>query len=90
MFKLLVTVAVIYAVYHFWIKKPQIKTQKQATQRAHEEAKQKARRSQTKKKETEEEDTMVPCEKCGTYVAVDEAIIKDGRYYCSKSCAGVK
>jgi len=33
-----------------------------------------------------DEDTMVPCEACGVYVSVKEAFIKDGKYYCSKSC----
>ena len=35
-------------------------------------------------KETE---TMVECQKCGTFVSNKEAIIKDGKYYCSKECA---
>jgi len=33
-----------------------------------------------------DEDTMVPCEECGVYISVKEAFIKEGRYYCSKSC----
>ena len=90
MFKLILTVAVIYAVYHFLIKKPKVKAQKRATRRAYEEAmRQNASQSQPKA-DDDEEDTMVPCAKCGTYVAVDEAIIKTGRYYCCKSCAEVK
>ncbi len=32
-------------------------------------------------------ETMVECEKCGTFVSSKEAIIKNGRYYCSKECA---
>lgn len=32
------------------------------------------------------DDTMVPCETCGVFVSVKEAYMKDGRYYCSKSC----
>jgi uncharacterized protein len=35
-------------------------------------------------KETE---TMVECQKCSTFVSNKEAIIKDGKYYCSKECA---
>ena len=35
-------------------------------------------------------ETMVECEKCGTFVSNKEAIIKDGKYYCSKECAGAK
>ena len=30
---------------------------------------------------------MVECTQCGTFVSADEAIIKEGRYYCSKACA---
>ncbi len=31
-------------------------------------------------------DTMVECPKCGTYVSKDEAILSNGKYYCSKEC----
>ena len=37
--------------------------------------------------EEKETDTMVECDKCGTYVSNKEAIIKNGKYYCSKECA---
>ena len=33
-----------------------------------------------------EEDTLVECEKCSTYVTVKESIIVHGKYYCSKEC----
>lgn len=33
-----------------------------------------------------DEDTMVPCETCGVYVSAEEAFLKDGKYYCSKTC----
>ena len=33
-----------------------------------------------------EEDTLVECEKCSTYVTVKESIIVQGKYYCSKEC----
>ena len=35
-----------------------------------------------------EEDTLVECEKCGTYVTHKESIIVKGKIYCSKECAG--
>ncbi len=38
----------------------------------------------------QDEETLVECEKCHTFVSSKEAIIKDGKYYCSKECAGVK
>ena len=36
-----------------------------------------------------EEDTLVECEKCGTYVTYKESIIIKGKVYCSKECAGL-
>jgi len=35
-----------------------------------------------------QEDTLVECEKCGTYVTYKESIIVKGKIYCSKECAG--
>jgi len=35
----------------------------------------------------EADDILVECQKCGTFVSTKEAIIKDGKYYCSKECA---
>lgn len=31
--------------------------------------------------------TLVECEVCNTFVSVNEAIIKNAKYYCSKECA---
>jgi uncharacterized protein len=33
-----------------------------------------------------DEDTLVECEKCGTYVTMKESIIIKGKYYCDE-CA---
>ncbi len=33
-----------------------------------------------------DDDTLVECEKCGTYVTVKESIIVHGKYYCSHEC----
>ena len=33
-----------------------------------------------------DEDTLVECETCSTYVTVKESIIVSGKYYCSKEC----
>jgi len=33
-----------------------------------------------------DEDTLVECEKCSTYVTVKESFIVQGKYYCSKEC----
>ncbi len=48
---------------------------------------------QTRKKSKKQEprgDVMMECNECETFVNEDEAIIKDGKFYCSKKCAGVK
>jgi len=34
-----------------------------------------------------DDDTLVECEKCSTYVTVKESIIVSGKHYCSKECA---
>jgi len=39
-----------------------------------------------KKKYDEITDTMVECPKCGTYVSKDDAILSNGKYFCSKEC----
>jgi len=31
-------------------------------------------------------DTMVECPKCGTYTSKDDAILSNGKYFCSKEC----
>ncbi len=33
-----------------------------------------------------EEDTLVECTKCSTYVTVKESIIVSNKYYCSQVC----
>jgi uncharacterized protein len=33
-----------------------------------------------------EEDTLVECEQCSTYVTVKESMIISGKYYCSEEC----
>ena len=41
------------------------------------------------KKREEDGEVMVECSKCSTFVSKDEAIIKNGQFYCSKECAEV-
>jgi len=78
MFKILLTIAVIAAIYFFLIKKPQV-------------AKKYQERSEKEKNRPKvDEDIMVECEKCGTFVSSKEAIISDGKYYCSKDCARIR
>ena len=33
-----------------------------------------------------DEDTLVECETCGTYVTIKECIIIHKKYYCSQEC----
>lgn len=33
-----------------------------------------------------QEEAMIPCAQCGTYVQVKEALMRDGKYYCSREC----
>lgn len=33
---------------------------------------------------------MVSCDKCHTFVETNDSIVKDGKFFCSKECAGVK
>lgn len=42
-------------------------------------------RKESKEKKLEE-DTLVECETCGTYVTVKESIIINGKYYCCTEC----
>ena len=39
------------------------------------------------KKENIDSETMLECSECGAYVSGDEAILKNGMFYCSKECA---
>jgi len=36
-----------------------------------------------------EEDTLVECVECGTYVTYKESIIIKGKIYCSRECASL-
>lgn len=74
--KILALIGVLLFVYILFFKKPLPK----------EETKKEKKPNNRKLKS----DTMIECAKCDTFVSEDEAIIKDGAFYCSKSCAGVK
>jgi uncharacterized protein len=39
-----------------------------------------------RKKYDEITDDMIECAKCGTFVSQNEAILSNGKYYCSKEC----
>jgi len=44
--------------------------------------------SSTEEKREKDKDaqTVVECHECKTYVSVDEAMLVDGKYFCSKEC----
>lgn len=71
----LVLVAILFVIYIAFFKKSN-KTQNVSRKKT--------------KKSTPKGDVMMECEECETFVSEDEAIIKDGKFYCSKKCAGLK
>lgn len=42
------------------------------------------------KKNEKIEDEMVECPSCKTYVSQKEAILSNGKFYCSKECLSAK
>ncbi len=78
-FKLIILAAIIYGIYILFFREGNLV----------DKMKEKSRTT-TKQRNKEDVETVVECHKCGVYVSVDEAILKDGYYYCSKECAEVK
>jgi len=33
-----------------------------------------------------QEEAMIPCAACGTYIQIKETFMRDGKYYCSREC----
>jgi uncharacterized protein len=70
-FKILAVVAVLFLVYLVFFKK----------------GREESLKNKTKKSDNEQiTDTMVECPKCGTFVSKDDAILSNGKYYCSQEC----
>lgn len=61
----------IAGVYFIFFKKPNVKSQTK----------------DSKNPKAPKDSIMLECDKCGTYVSSEEAIIQNGKYYCSKECA---
>ncbi len=72
MIKWLLVIGVIAFVYYAFIKKSSPLQQKNGRD--------------APKKASEDADEMVECTRCGIYVEIDEAIVSNGKYYCSKKC----
>jgi uncharacterized protein len=70
--KILLIGAVIAAVYFMFFKtKPEIKVTKKGSKK------------ESKKLDADE---MVECATCGVYAEVEECILSNGKYYCSREC----
>ncbi len=67
MLKLLLVIAVVWGVYHYFIKKKPLSSSHRDSQAL-------------------EDNDMVQCSTCKIYVEVNEAILSNGKYYCSKEC----
>lgn len=70
MLKIVLVIAVIAAVYFFFIKKSAPLT--------------KARREGRDAKDNDT--TMLECETCGTYITAEDAVVSAGKFYCSTEC----
>jgi uncharacterized protein len=70
--KLLLIVAVIYIVYIMFFKQRSVERS--------------APKSKRKKEQKTEVNDMVECANCGLYLEVSEAILSNGKYYCSNEC----
>ncbi len=69
-FKILTIAVVIFLVYIVFFKKNRESINK----------------SNNKDKNEEITDVLVECPKCSTFVSKDEAILSNGKYFCSKEC----
>ena len=74
MIKWLLVIGVIAAIYYLFIKKSAPSVSKESAT------------GTNKKKTSEDVEEMVECSRCRVYVEIEEAIISNGKYYCSKEC----
>lgn len=74
MLKFLLVVFVIALVYFIFIKKPS------QLQKSNQDAK------DAKKKDEAQSNEMVECSTCKIYCELDDALLSNGKYYCSKEC----
>jgi len=70
MIKYIVLGAIIYIIYIFFFKDKSILSET---------------KTKTKDKNRDAQ-TVIECEECKTYVSLDEAILSNGKYFCSKEC----
>ncbi len=72
-FKFLALATVIFLVYIVFFKKNR-------------ESNIKGKGKDKSDKYDEITDTLVECPKCGTFASKDDAILSNGKYFCSKEC----
>lgn len=69
--KFLLVIGVIAFIYFMFIKKkPQVQNQSQ----------------DAKKKDEIQSNEMIECSTCKIYCSLDDALLSNGKYYCSKEC----
>lgn len=68
----IVVLVLIALVWFLFVKKKPLPNEKASTTK--------------KKKEKLDEDDMVECISCGTYISLSEALLRDGKYFCSDEC----
>ena len=69
----ILVIVLIGLVYFLFIKKKPLANENSTT-------------TKKKKKEKLDEDDMVECESCGTYITLNDALLRDGSYFCSNEC----
>jgi len=77
--KIVAFLAILFMIYLLFFRKknPNVSDKKESDKKQN-------------KKERELEEVMVGCEVCDTFISTKDAIIKDGKFYCSKECARLK
>ncbi len=75
LYKVLMLIAILFIIYLIFFRKSNKKT---------------VTNKKRGRKPIPKGDIMIECKECATFANEDEAIIKDGKFYCSKKCAGVK
>ena len=71
MIKFLILAGILYVVYIAFFKKQTISNSSS---------------NKPKRDREKDVDTVTECYECKTYVSIKEAILVDGKYFCSKEC----
>jgi uncharacterized protein len=74
MLKFLLLGVILVAIYFIFFKKKRIKSEDSQQNRWQ------------NRKDDQISNDLIPCESCDTLVPQSEAIISNGRYYCSEKC----